>query len=234
MDRWISVNEMYNYAKDNNLKLLSTFDDTFWSDYITKHTDYDLVFNRKYKYFRYFDQDLDTEETIGEITTRFIKDVETHLLMNKKKYEELYRVHILADNDYDFKGNVDYQRTRNMSTTENGTIIQGQRTDSETEVVGEQENTVEQEVSAFNSGGYSPSKKDTENVGEQTNGTTNIKGSETDTTSNTGSVTEGEHVVGKDSDTPMSSLINAHIKLWDKYEFYGYIFMDIAKELLLI
>ena len=54
--KWISVNDMYEYARANNLALLSLFGDDFWDEYITNYSRYDALFRRKYKNFRYFDQ----------------------------------------------------------------------------------------------------------------------------------------------------------------------------------
>ena len=85
---WVDVAQMYEYAKSNNLELLSMFNADFWNDYITNSDRYDLLFKRKYKHFRYFDQDAYSEDnTVEKVTREFIEEVYNHLGENKKRYE---------------------------------------------------------------------------------------------------------------------------------------------------
>lgn len=234
MDRFINVSEMYEYTKAHNMKLLSSFNAPFWNEYESNYEKYDSLFKRLYKSFRFFDQEECNEETVEEITERFIEEVNHHLLLNKKKYEELYRVYTIQDQDYDFKGNVDIERVIDGEIKDDIDYVSGQRSDSTSETLGSQTNTVESEVAAYDSSDYQPKDKDTETLGQRTNSTSITKGSETDTTDRTRTNDTTITTKGKMGDAPISSLINSHIKLWDSYEFYSYIFSDIATELLLV
>lgn len=227
-----TVKDMYDYASTHQLKLLSDFNDEFWNEYKLNYLLYDKAFTRLYKGFKYFDQE-DTE-SIAELTVKFIGEVNNHLLLNKKKYEELYRINVISDEEYDFKNNLDYTKVTDEDTTENNTYISGTRSDSSTENLGAQSNNIEQQVSAYDSTSYSPEKKNIESIGAKSNSISTTKGQETDTNSNRGTNDSTVTVTGKDSDTPISSLISSHIKLWDKYQFYTSIFNDICYELLLV
>lgn len=234
MDRWVTVYDMHEEIKDLQIKLLSTFNAEFWTEYKENFEEYDEAFVRLYKYFRYFDQDLSNDEDVMGITIRFISEVKHHLMLNEKKYEELYRVHILENQDYDFKGNVNYTRQENETKNGTGSYVSGQRQDSTTDTIGTRHDTSEEQVSAFDSQSYAPSNKTIDDIGQQQNTETLTKGAQTDSTTNAEINSKTITIKGKDSDTSISSMISGHIKMWDKYEFYSYIFKEIAKELLLV
>ena len=85
-----TVKDMYKYTSDNTLKLLSDYNADFWANYKTNYARYDKLFCRLYRSWFYFLQEHD--ETIAQITTNFTADVYAHLLLNEKKYSELYRI----------------------------------------------------------------------------------------------------------------------------------------------
>ena len=80
-----TVKEMYNYSRDNDLKLLSDFDAAFWEEYKLNHARYDKVFSRLYSSFYYIHQEEDF--TIDTVQSEFSEDVYNFLLINRKKYE---------------------------------------------------------------------------------------------------------------------------------------------------
>ena len=49
-----TVNDMFNYAKQNNLKLLSEFEADFWQEYMQNSDKYDMLFRRSYFSFKFF------------------------------------------------------------------------------------------------------------------------------------------------------------------------------------
>ena len=266
MDKWITVAEMQNSIKDTELKLLSNFgeENDFWSDYRNNSEEYDLLFVRFFKNFRYFNQDLYNDETILEITQRFIDDVKRHLMINRKKYEELYRIELLTNENYDFINPLNYSITKDGMTIENENITNGQRTDTTnknetntsgsrsdvtTENIGSEVNEVEKEISAFNDSGYSPNEKTTETIGSKINSNTFTKGQEIDNNLSSASFIKGSQLdsrsnsideditttyKGNKGDIKITELINSHNKLWRNYDFYNYIFKDISRELLLV
>lgn len=254
MSNWLTVKDMYDYAKTNNLKLLSNYGATFWSEYVSNSTKYDKLFSRLYSSFRYFYQD--EESVIATLTTDFIDEVENHLMLNNKKYTELYRVKVLNDTDYNFSGNLNVTEVMDKSTVTDGdhvlgqrsdstTDTQGQRQDSTTSTVGAKTDTSERQVSAFNASTYSNADKTTDTLGAQTNSDNFTKGSQSNSSSltkgsqtNTDDITVDEDYTftrkGKDGDKPASEYIKDHIDLWTMFEFYSYVFNDICAELLLV
>ena len=96
MLNWVTVNDMYKHLGTEE-KLLSNFSAEFWEDYNTNHAVYDSRFKRMFSSFRFFEQQpieyrKPTTEEIEEVKDSFITAVYEHLLINNKKYSELYRV----------------------------------------------------------------------------------------------------------------------------------------------
>ena len=167
--KWVKVKEMYKYANDNNIPLLSDFGSNnenllFWDEYRNNYSRYDKTFRRYYNSFRYFMQEplalhYDEEipsEHIQEITLDFIDEVYHHLMINAKKYEELYRINVLSDINYSIVDNYDITETMNKRISKDDTDVYGERIDN-TE----------------------------DNIGARTDTSTDIYGSRTDTTNDT-------------------------------------------------
>lgn len=231
MSKQLLVKDMYKYASTNNLKLLSNYSSTFWSEYLTNSAKYDKLFNRLYMSFKYFNQD--ETSVIATLTTDFIDEVYNHLLVNDKKYSELYRVNVLTDNDYKILDNYKYTEVMDKDLQNYSSITSGSRSDSTSNTKGAQTDTTETQVSAYNSSSYSNQDKTTDIMGSRSDSGSFTKGSQTD--SITGSNAENYTLTktGKTSDYTMSEMISKHSKYWSNYEFYTYIFEDICKELLL-
>ena len=66
---------------------------------------------RMFKSFKYFLQD--GSESIDDVLTDFIEDVKLHLMVNSKKYSELYRTYIVNDADYMLLDNYNVKETMN-------------------------------------------------------------------------------------------------------------------------
>lgn len=237
MNRYATVDDMYNYVHSTevNSNLLPTdIDFQFWTELKTDIASYDILFRRLYKSFRYFDQEVCNDEELSDITARFKNDLHIHLIANRKRYEELYRVYVMTDTDYSITDNIDYTKTISSNIGDIGTFTSGQRQDSQTDTLGSQTNTTENEVSAFDNTEYSPESKSTDTIGQQQNGSSRTKGEEIDTSAKQRTETGTITFKGKDNDTPTSSLLKSHIKVWSTYEFYTYIFNDMCRELLLV
>ena len=136
-----TVKEMYKYSRDNDLKLLSDFDAAFWEEYKLNHARYDKVFSRLYSSFYYIHQEDDF--TIDVVQSEFSEDVYNFLLINRKKYEELYRIYNISDDDYKFDNNFSIKTTYSKDSTGNGTFNYGSKTDSVsvTETLGAREDS---------------------------------------------------------------------------------------------
>ena len=160
-----TVKEMYNYSRDNDLKLLSDFDAAFWEEYKLNHTRYDKVFSRLYSSFYYIHQE--ENFTIDVVQSEFSEDVYNFLLINRKKYEELYRIYNISDDDYKFDNNFSVKTTYSKDSTGSGTFNYGGKTDSVsvTETLGAREDSTN---SSQNNSERTDSYTDTIGGGENT------------------------------------------------------------------
>ena len=160
-----TVKEMYRYSRDNNLKLLSDFDAAFWEEYKLNHARYDKVFSRLYSSFYYIHQEEDF--TIDVVQSEFSEDVYNFLLINRKKYEELYRIYNISDDDYKFDNNFSIKTTYSKDSTGSGTFNYGGKTDSVsvTETLGAREDSTN---SSQNNSERTDSYSDTIGAGKTT------------------------------------------------------------------
>ena len=226
-----TVNDMYKYAKDNNVILLSNFNATFWQEYVTNHTKYDKLFRRLYYGFKYFMQECDSDlEDISDVTTEFIDDVYNHLLVNKKKYEELYRIHVITDEEYSITDNYHITEIMDKEFTEDNDNQYGSRSDSNS--VGSQTITNQNDVSPYNSSGYYANDKDTNTIGARTDGFT--KGQQIDSLDKAGTEDYTLTRRGNIGVQTGTEMLDKHNRYWDKYKFYEYIFACICADLLIV
>lgn len=238
---WITINEMYQYTKENNTKLLSEYSADWWNDYKTNYTRYDKLFARLYSSFRYFYQNKDSQ--LATLTTDFTDEVYNHLMLNAKKYEELYRVNVLDDNAYSFLDNFKVTETMDKDSVSGArndttTTTEDDRQDVTTSVIGGKTDNVEHQVSAFNSSTYQQGNKDITTLAQQTNTDTFDKGEQITTEAlQKGSQTDTEDYTltksGNLGYTSNAEHIKEHIGVWTEFEFYAHIFSDICVELLL-
>lgn len=236
-----TVNDMFVYSSENNIKLLSSFNGSFWSDYVSNYAKYDKIFKRLYKSFVYFEQ-LDDED-IEDVVTNFTEAVEGHLILNQKKYSELYRINVVSDDDYSLLDNVNITEVmdREGSSTEGArsdSETQGQRSDSGTNNIGAQTVTDTGEVSPYDSENFFNNDKMSSSKGARSDSESYTKGAQSN------SFSKGEQQNGYTEDYTFTrngnngnivgaDMLNKHSRYWNLYEFYSYIFGEIAKELLL-
>lgn len=139
----ITVNDMYKDARSNNAPLLSNYEGSFWSEYISDFSNYDRVFNRLYKSFEYFLQEED--DSVSECRSNFTEDVKCLLIANSKKYSELYRTYKIDDSIYSLTDNYDVTETYsgNKLTTIESRL--GSRTDNTktSDVIGSKTDSIE-------------------------------------------------------------------------------------------
>lgn len=223
-----TVKDMYKYASDNSAKLLSNYASDFWEDYRTNYTTYDKLFCRLFRSWFYFLQERD--EDISDIVTDFTADVYAHLLLNDKKYSELYRINVLPDDDYSLVNNYDMHEDMDKDTTSNNTNTYGSREDSDG--IGAQSNTRTNEVAPFDSSTFNNESKVSDSLGARSD--THTKGSQEDTLNNTGTEDYALHRYGNIGVMTVTDMLRKHDEYWTMYEFYEKIFQDIARELLMI
>ena len=146
--KWVTVSDMCNNAKVAEAKLLSTFNADFWAEYKNHSEYYDRLFGRMFGSFRFFDQqpkkfyeDISTAD-ITQVRMDFTDAVYDHLLVNSKKYEELYRVSQLADANYPITSNYDVTETKEETISKEGEEVSGERTDTSSTTHGAYEDSV--------------------------------------------------------------------------------------------
>ena len=250
--------DVYKKNRTDNTMMLSNFtgdqDADFWAEYRSNYARYDAVFNRMFNSFYYFMQ-LD-DDSLDEVTDQFRTDVYNHLLMNKKKYEELYRVQVIPDDDYSLVNNYDMQEIMDKDVTDNqdneygsrqdsGSFTKGSRQDGTTTNIGEQTTTTTSKVSPYDSSDFANNTQDvtvagqrqdgvTFNEGQQLDSSSSTKGSQTDNLDRTYTEDYTLHRVGNIGVQTVTDMLQKHVKMWSMWEFYEYIFKEICKDLLLI
>jgi len=167
----ITVKDMFKYASEHQMKLLSEFPDDFWDEYLDNSEYYDKFFAREYRSFYYFLQEPD--QTIAEVTQDFIEQVYTQLLVNRKKYAELARVYGLEDTENDFTNpyHVKVERDSTFIVDEDATL--GSRSDSGSETLGQRDDSYSDTVGSRTDSGSetigSRSDSGSNTIGTQSN-----------------------------------------------------------------
>lgn len=177
------IKDIYSYDKDHNKPMLSNFtssaggDVDFWKPYKDNYTYFDRIFMKKYRSWYPMDQDGDLDEIADEFAT----DVKGWLMINDKRYSELYRMQSITDDEsYSLTDNVmeheeietEYGKTVTYNkgeqeikdegtndyglheTTDNRTLHYDDHETETTENLGATEVTTENSTSAFNDSGY--------------------------------------------------------------------------------
>lgn len=230
------IGEIYKANAAASTLMLSNFagdqDADFWAEYRTNHANYDRVFNRMFNSFKPFMQD--DNATLSDVVDAFRQDVYDHLLMNKKKYEELYRVQVIPDEDYSLVNNYDMQEIMDKDGTDNQDNTYGQRQDSTSNTTGEQTTTTTSKVAPYDSDDFSNNGQDVVVAGQQLDSSSLTKGSQIDDLNRTYSEDYTLHRVGNIGVQTVTDMLQKHVKMWSIWEFYEYIFKEICKDLLLI
>ena len=249
-----TVKDMYESAVLKDIELLSTYGGDFWNEYIQNHKEYDRLFMRMFKSFIYFLQD--GSESIDVVLTNFVEDVKLHLMINSKKYSELYRTYIVNDNDYMLLDNYNVKETMNKQNSYEGNDVLGKRDDvtndtigaittNTTSTIGEQTNSEIKKVSPYDSNSFNNESGTDSNFGtrsdsgntttnEHTDNLTFTKGQQTDSHSNNSTESYELTRKGNIGVQTGADMLKKHNSFWTSYEFYTMIFKDICKELLLV
>ena len=249
-----TVKEMYESAVLKDTALLSTYGGDFWNEYIQNHKEYDRLFMRMFKSFKYFLQD--GSESIDVVLTNFTEDVKLHLMVNSKKYSELYRTYIVNDTDYMLLDNYNVKESMNKQNSYEGSDVLGKRDDvtndtigaittNTTSTIGEQINSEIKKVSPYDSNNFNNESGTDSNFGtrsdsgntttnEHTDNLTFTKGQQTDSHNNNSTESHELTRKGNIGVQTGADMLKKHDSFWTSYEFYTMIFKDICKELLLV
>ena len=234
--------DMYKYCVENdNTPLLPPFeadpDNPAWSDFFANtyfatedsYKTYDREFARRYKNFRYFD--FLEAENMGDTIQNFWNDAASILQLNQKKYQEMYRIFVLSDEDMPITYNYDMTETtgKQKTTFDKGSQenTYGQRTDT----IGQIENT--HSVAPFNT---TTPQTDSQDITAQR---TDVTGQHTDTDGSRKDTTESDAWTltrrGNIGTQTAADVAGSFVKFFDNdFKFMLMIFEDICKQLLMI
>lgn len=229
-----NVGELYKNSKDNAVPLLSSFNASFWQHYLTNYDRFDNMFARMYYSFVYFNRLLDDDVDVDDARVQFSDDVYNILLKNEKRYEELFRIHVIEDNDsYSITNN--YNKFENYSGNNNNqsSVITGQRTDVSINNVGEHSVADLNKVTGWNSNVENTRDSSNNVIGSVNENRQFTKGQEQDTSR---SAEQESHVLRAYGNVGVSAdeVIKKHYNFWMLFNFYQIVFDDINNELLMI
>lgn len=215
-----TIKDIYKENKDNNRKMLSDYNSDFWEGYRANNQYFDRRFMTLYASWFPFIQV--PEEGIESVADDFRYDVYSHLLANDKRYNELYRINVIPDNEaYSPVNNVDYTETYteeshngrefnkgaqtdgasgfttygSIQDSESKSKVNGQQSNGETisRTYGARSSADERKVSAFNESSYSPAEKNEHTEATYTDGENNTYTLGSHTDTENNTITRGSH-----------------------------------------
>lgn len=148
----------------------------------------------------------------------FLDGIISLFTANAKKYNEIWRVNVVNDDDYMLLNNYDMSETITRNLSAKGSA-------NNTTQVGNQTSTNTDKSAPYDSESFYNDMQRTNTIGaREDSGNTITDNSETETTT-----TNKRGNIGVQTG---SDMLEKHQKLWTKFEFYDMILKDIAKELL--
>ena len=122
------VKDIADYNKEESKMMLSNHASDFWKPYRDNYNYFDRLFMKLYRSWYPMDQEGDLEE----VATDFTFDVKAWLIINDKRYSELFRAYDIPDDTaYSLTNNVDYTETIERGIDRSGTNDKGQQINSE-------------------------------------------------------------------------------------------------------
>lgn len=231
-----TVYDLYKYAVEEGENLFPQFTSEvapltdFWADFVDHQDLYEKYFAKRYKSYRYYDQDIEGDNPVEDVLDDFQDAVLAFLHLNDKKYTQLYKIELINNmNPLD-----DYSITETKTGTKNTDreYVSGQREDRSSQTLGAYDDTTLNQVMAFNSQDFVDSSKTTNSMDERINSSVYNKGEQTDTEDTDVSESTSRTETGY-KNNPVETLIQ-YKEAWDGFSFYASIFDDICKELLLV
>lgn len=227
-----NVKDMYGYTNTHQMPLLSNLNVEWWSEYVNNYTEFDNVFKNQYKSFRFFDQELDDE--LPNVTASFIKAVKDWLLLNSKRFDELWRVNIVNDADYSIIDNYDIKEEYSGNETNQLATKEGKRTDVDDLKVGNQNSSSLNKVTAFNSNNENSRDSNSSAIGTRNDIDSFTKGEQTNISNHN---MQDSHTLRKHGNIGVmtqTDVMNKHTEYWKVYNFYMIIFEEINNQFLLV
>ena len=235
-----TINDLYKLSKpglDNNFPLLTEFTSSqevdWWAFYVENFEAFDFQFKQMFKTFIFFDQD--PEDTDEDIMEKWGMTVYSWLMMNDKRYSELYRIHVIPDDEnYVLTDNYNMNETYSGSNTGAAAQTTGQRTDVNIDNIGSQNSANQNSIAGWNSSSQNALDASASAMGTRQDTNQFTKGEETDTTQTQGT---DEHTIRRWGNIGVQSVMDQltkQEKFWQSYNFYKIVFEDICKNFLLI
>lgn len=215
-------------------KLLSSYNAEWWEFYLTNSNYFDRYFIRKYKSFCYFDQD--KNETDEQVKDNFISACYDWLLVNDKRYSELYRINVVPDNEnYSITENYFLSETYSGTNGNQSAIINGQRTDVNNVQVGSQNFEELNKTTPFNSGSELETDSTINKSGTRNDITQFTQGQQTTTSNSTG--TDGHTLTrhGAIGTMTVDDVLKKHLDVWSGLTaFYDFVMRELSEQYLLV
>ena len=235
-----TVDSLYKMSKpggEENFALLTDFsssqDVDWWEEYVTNFEIFDFQFKQQFKSFVFFDQD--PEDTDDDVMEKWQATVFSWLAMNDKRYSELYRIHVIPDDEaYAITNNYDLHETYTGSNSGAASQISGQRTDVTIDQIGSQNSAGQNNITGWNSNAENLRDSNTSQMGSRNENHQFTKGQETDTTRSQGNDSHTLRRWGNIGVADVDTLLKHHADFWQLFNFYKIVFDDICKNFLLI
>ena len=237
----LTINDLYKMSKPENTEdhfaLLTEFESTqevdWWAEYKNSYEIFDWQFKQQFSSFVFFDQD--PEDTDAEVMEKFGMTIFSWLAMNDKRYSELYRIHVIPDDDaYALTNNYDMHETYSGTNAAQGASITGQRTDVTIDEIGSQNSANLNKVTGWNSGSENTRDSATSAVGSREDTHQFTKGQETDTSRTQGQDAHTMRRWGNIGVQSVQDMLTKQTNFWQLFNFYKIVFDDICKNFLLI
>lgn len=212
------IKDIYDYQKSINTPMLSDYPSDFWEAYRLNSARFDRIFMKKYRSWFPMDQ----EGSLSDIAEEFSGDVYAWLMVNDKRYSELFRINDITDDEkYSLTDNVYEHEIIDKDTSSSGSNVKGQETitdsatnqygaqsDSESKSASFAQKTIDEDISktygtatkttengtsAFNESGYSDTDRSVETDATRTDTEDNTVTHGSHTDTETNSYTHGAH-----------------------------------------
>ena len=202
----------------------------FWEAIYTANASVmDREFARRFAGFKYFDFMGSVDK--DEATANFQADVLSILTFNKKRYEEMYRIFLVSDNDFPFIYNYDMKETTGAQHSE---TLYGATQDTK----GQQINTIGERTDSHNTAPFNSTTAilESSDVASQQQ---NTEGQRVDSsTAHTDEYDSDEwtlHRQGNIGTQNAANIAEDFTAYWtEMYKFMKLIFDDICKQLLFV
>lgn len=255
-----TIKDIYAQNVLESKPMLSAYTGDFWAGYRSNSSYFDRRFKKLYTSWFPFDQE--ASEGVQAVSDEFRADVYAHLMVNDKRYSELFRVHSVDDDDYSLLDNYDMTETYSEETHNDRTFDKGAQTDGSTgftaygqqvveedlsKTFGAQNNDTTNSTSSYNDSTYTPVDKTEVDIDAHTDtednsttygthrddtGNTRTEGARQDVTDDDGTKEYTLTRKGNIGVSTATDMMQKAVEFWDLFSFYDFIFSEIARDLL--